>query len=94
MESPVDNCASNSQVDASCESIHGFRLAFSVRTVKEWLEVGENLLHLIQLRFLLINLRSLPQPSNVSINLHSWSLKVRNQPATLIQSAFSGLSSR
>lgn len=49
MESPVDYYVSSSQVDASCESIHGFRPALSVKTVKEWLEVGENLLYLIQL---------------------------------------------
>src|SRR5450830_920398 len=56
-EPPVDNHVSNSQVDAFCESMHDFQLAFSVKTVKEWLEIRQHIRHLRQLRLSLLDLR-------------------------------------
>ena len=56
-ESPVDNYVSNSQVDASRESMHGFQLACSVQLREEGFKVGQDTPDLVQLRLLLVDLR-------------------------------------
>src|SRR5664280_2108617 len=56
-EPPVDNYVSNSQVDASRKPMYDFQLAFSVKTVKEWLEIRQHIRHLLQLRLFLLDLR-------------------------------------
>src|SRR5450830_237448 len=88
-ESPVDNYVSNSQVDAFCESMHDFQLTFSVKTVKEWLEIRQHIRHLLQLRLFLLDFRPflqclmLQRPEHGNAIPHLLNGNLRNRKSTL-----------
>src|SRR5450759_4572883 len=88
-ESPVDNYVSNSQVDASRESMHDFQLAFSVKTVKEWLEIRQHIRHLFQLRLFLLDFRPflqcfmLQRPEHGNAVSHLLNGNLRNRKSSL-----------
>src|SRR5450830_518009 len=88
-EPPVDNHVSNSQVDAFCESMHDFQLAFSVKTVKEWLEIRQHIRHLFQLRLFLLDFRPflqcfmLQRPEHGNAVSHLLNGNLRNRKSSL-----------
>ncbi|MHB8107491.1 MAG: hypothetical protein ACYDH4_08730 [Candidatus Cryosericum sp.] len=85
----MDNYVSNSQVDTSREPMHDFQLAFSVKTVKEWLEIRQHIRHLLQLCLLLLDFRPflqclmLQRPEHGNAVSHLLNGNLRNCKSTL-----------
>jgi hypothetical protein len=69
--------------------MYDFQLAFSVKTVKEWLEIRQHIRHLLQLRLLLLDLRPflqcfmLQRPEHGNAVPHLLNGNLRNRKSSL-----------
>ena len=85
----MDNYVSNSQIDTSRKSMHDIQLALSVKTVKEWLEIRQHILHLFQLRLFLPDFRPflqcfmLQRPKHGNTVPHLLNGNLRNRKSSL-----------